>query len=103
MRALSFGCQKGAGCQFRWLRLVQAASVNKFETCVPAQLKRSFTKRTAYRKQRAIIMSADLEYDHLRRNRPQVSNQRKINSRFVDQVIPRQTQRTQLRRISIQQ
>src|SRR5215470_15601681 len=37
-----------AGCQFRWLRI---------ETRVPTQLKRWFTKRTAYRKQRAIIMS----------------------------------------------
>src|SRR5262249_59008336 len=37
-----------AGCQFRWLRI---------ETCVSAQLKRWFTKRTANRKQRAIIMS----------------------------------------------
>ena len=31
--------------------------VNQFETCVPGQLKRSFSKRTKYRKQRAIIMS----------------------------------------------
>src|SRR6516165_2805277 len=31
--------------------------VNQFETCMPAQLERTFTKRTAYRKQRAIIMS----------------------------------------------
>src|SRR5262249_37925080 len=37
-----------AGCQFRWLRI---------ETCVSAQLKRWFAKRTANRKQRAIIMS----------------------------------------------
>src|SRR5262249_46157944 len=84
--------------------------VNQFETCMPVQLKSTFTKRTAYRKQRAIIMSlarrripaADLEYDHPRRNRPQVSNQRKINFRFAAQVIPRQTRRTQLRRISLQ-
>ena len=33
--------------------------VNQFETGVAAQLKRSFTKRTAYRKQRAIIASKD--------------------------------------------
>src|SRR5262249_8319718 len=37
-----------AGRQFHWLRT---------ETGVPTQLKRWFTKRTAYRKQRAIIMS----------------------------------------------
>src|SRR5262249_21891960 len=31
--------------------------VNQFETCVPGQLKRLFSKRTTYRKQRAVIMS----------------------------------------------
>jgi hypothetical protein len=38
-------------------RLGEIIQPSPFQTCVPAQLKRTFSKRTRYRKQRAIIMS----------------------------------------------